>query len=1334
MSEAHNNLRQHAKSEADLPNFMSENSKTNYMEETENPSWLANNLHRLMIWVSVIWFGIVIIYISQFFGWSNLFLMMPDEFGGFLAGVTLPLAIIWVVMAYIDRGTSFKNEAKFLRAYMNQLVYPEDGGANTAKAMADAIRSQTIELQQVTKQATLQTEKIKEELGAHVKDFAKLVGILDNYSSQTMGELTSGVKTLISSFDYINNKAAQATDDFKNKTAEFSQIAELLHKSSGELMDNLLPRLQEMKTSSTLLQNIFEDNNSKMLKTNEMVMNCSSHINKDMELLGAMVANQGQKLEQISSQALENCRIIFKNLETGTAKIDDTLKSQSQTVIGHLERLDKTSDVIAQKFNSFSENVGLEVENIINRAGGIEESIAIQVRELGQVSETVASNMLSVEEGIRAQVETLHQSAAASVSDIRQISALLEDKLSRLNTLNADMVERTTAASNEIDDKHDRLVAVSTSLQTTLKSLGDEIISVSELARKQAETSLRQMDEVGAAMHKQTDNLAEATSLVVAQSKISETSLAQQQRHISGSVSKIEEIKGELKRQIDELTKAADILDEEATGAVKRLKEQMETTLQASEDVVARTKALNDNLREQSDVFERQTSGTLSKALEFEDILTNQHQKLDSLSTSIVERSRNIADTLGKHAEMVDKSAENAQNVHTELLSSFEKQSGILNSVAENTASYVADVVQTLDEKAETINLLFKHQENEFFDICDRIAENTVNIGSSLKKQVSVIEQSADRVFSRMALLEEDVNKRAETVVAKSTQSIDRLDEINLAITKQNQDVENLIQEVTDKLNTVYENFRGNLDRFGEIVKDVRNESTEATSVLLDSCSKVKEANTDLAAEARNVTGLMETHIKSMDAAMIKTQAQAETIKETLSHQQEGLADIVNVVSTQTRIGEASLAQQYKYLSDAADTVAAKMNEINAKFKENTDKVFESSQKIAYEVDVLGDRLIKSGEDIAKSSKMSIKNIEQVNMALSQTADELNATVNSSSQKVSNVMDNYKNYIADFNTVTAEASSGVVEINDLITQQSDKMIKISEDTKQLVECFNVVLNDTSMQLSKRANNAYDKVKGLGENLKALSHQLEEATSMSAKHFENSGDKLRASINEIAANAERISNEIRSSGEVFLKQSGVLVAATDDTLQKVGEVMNTLNKNAAEFNAKGTEIIQNSSSFTEMYTKQLKILNETSFKAEKEISNLEKLYQGMKTDTFLRDASAIIEKMETIAVDINRIFNPTVEEEIWKKYYNGDTSAFVRYLAKAMNKNQVMAIRKEFEQNLEFRNLVTRYLSDFETLVTKARNNERSGILLSVISGADVGKLYYILAKSLDKLN
>ena len=1317
-----------------LPNFMSDNSKVNYIEENETPSWFANNLHRLMIWISIIWFGIVIIYISQFFGWSNLFLMMPDEFGAFLAGVTLPLAIIWVVMAYIDRGTNFKNEARFLRAYLNQLVYPEDGGAETAKAMTDALRAQTLELQQATKEATIQTARIKEELGAHVADFAKLVNILDTYSSQTMGELTAGVKTLTTSFDYINERTQNSTAEFQKKAEIFTDVTVELQQNTENILNNILPAVKEIKDSAVLLQNIFNDNNAKILRTNEIVVSSSNKLSKDMELISAMVSNQGQKLEQISSQALTNCQTIYKNLEDGTSQIDNILNLQSKTVLGHLDKLEDTATQIADKFNAFSENVGMEVDNVIARANGIEETIGVQVRELGNVSDTIASQMQAAEDSIREGAQYVAEATSSAGAQLQNVADLLAQKAQTINDTSTDIIAKTDTAISDVENKNNTLQQIAATIQKSLNTLGITISEHTNTIQNQTDIALMRFNEVGEMMKKQSENITEVSSIVSTQSKISETALAQQQRHISGSVTKIEETKAELKRQIDELIKASNIIDSEAVAAVKRLKEQMEVILHTSEDVVQSTNTINDKLQEQSQTFEQSTDKTLHKAMELEDILNNQHEKLDTLSQNIVSRTQDISQTLNTHIEHIDTAINRSEQVHKEITSSFEEQINVLNTIADNTVRSVTDVAQALDEKAETINLLFKHQENEFFDICDRIAENTTNIGTSLKKQVATIEQSADRVFSRMAMLEEDVNKRAETVVSSSTQSMDRLGEINDAITKQNQEVEEIIKQMADRLNVVYQDFRDNVNRFEGIVKDVREEANHTSENILNNCSRLKDAKEDFAESNKSVSALMDGHIKKLDESLLKVRAQTDSIQESFAHQQESLTDVVNVVSTQTRLGEASLAQQYKYLSDAADSVALKMNEINTRFKEGTDKVFENAEKIAYEVDVLGDRLIKTGEDIAKSSKQSIKNIEQANIALDQTSEDFNTVISKSQEKIGTVMQDYEKYIAGFNTITAEASTGVVEISGLINQQSDKMIKISEDTKQLVDAFNVVLNDTSMQLSKRANNAYDKVKGLGENLKTLSHQLEEATSMSAKHFENSGDKLRATIGEISANAERISNEIRSSGEVFLKQSGVLIAATEDTLHKVGEVMTTLDKNANEFNRRGTEALQNTAAFSELYDKQMKILTDTSSKAEKEIRELEKRYQGMKTDTFLKDASAILEKMETISVDINRIFNPTAEEEIWKKYYNGDTSAFVRYLAKAMTKNQVLAIRKEFEENLEFRALVTKYLSDFEALITKARNNERSGILLSVISGADVGKLYYILAKSLDKLN
>ena len=1317
-----------------LPGFMSEMSKINYAEEAQGNTWLANNLTRLMIGISVLWFIIVLIYITQFFGWSNLFLMMPDEFGGFLAGVTLPLAIIWVVMAYIDRGTSFKNEAKFLRAYMNQLVYPEEGGAQTAKAMADAIRSQVVELQEVTKHAMSQTEIIKKELGARVNDFAKLVDTLDNYSAHTIVELTNGVKTLVENFDYVSARAQASTEAFKGYISDFSASATNMEQNSKILMENLVPNLQELKQSSQTFQNILENNAAKINKANQVMSDFGDLTVKSVENIANILDNQTSKLEQAAQGAVEICDNISQKIDGSVNKIETVLNNQTQTVENYLGKIDETAEGLSERFSTQSKFLSSEVEKVASRANIIAETVGMQVQSLEGVSEKINTNVKAVEKNLQDSKNNVEAISAQIIKNLTEVVNRGEAGTAKLSSLSEQHIANSKAVATDIDAQSENLQKISDGIMLNFKLLMQEFKNNINTLQEQTNVSQSKLADVTDVIRKNIDNLQEASSLVVAQSKVGETAIVQQQSNIEEMVKKIDAIKAELKYQIDELTRTSAFMSHEAGNTVDQLKKQMAETMEISNNIVSKTQLLNSSLSEQAGIFDGKADQALGKVVRMESILNNQSQELEKLIKSIGERSVVVADTLEKHAANVNIATTNSETTLEKLKDSFASQNENLNKVTQETIKYVADMLQTMDEKAENISLLFKQQENDFFGICDRLTENTDVMGETLRKQVSVIEQSADKVFSRMTLLEEDVNKRVDMVVANTVKSIDKLAEVNQSISVQNNDVSKFIQEITDKLALISGTFRDNFQVFNDTVKDLTLSSDEFTSSIMENCDKINEANQNMVQESKNAVAALDSHAQNIDSVLNKTISQTDMIRESFEHQNETLSDIANTVAAQTRLGEASLAQQYKYLSDASTEVAQRVNEINKNLKDGTENIMENSAKIAYEFNTLGDRLLKVNEDINKSSRDSIKNVEKMNLSLSQWADDFNAHINKSSAKIASSMSDYEKYIANFNTVTAEASSGVFEINNLISSQSDKMIKISEDTKQLVECFNTVLNDTSVQLSNRANMAYDKVKGLGENLKTLSLQMDEASKMTTTNFENSGNKLRAAITEIASNAERISNDIRSSGEVFLKQSGVLVAAGDDTLKKVTDVMNVLNDSSSEFALKGDELIKKTVAFSDVIGKQIKTITDTTQKAERNISDLESRYENVQLDTFLKDASYIIEKLETTAVDINRIFNPDTEEEIWKKYYNGDTSAFVRYLAKNMTKQQVLEIRKLYEKNMDFRNMVNKYLSDFDVLLTRAKTNERAGILLSVITGADIGKIYYILARALDKLN
>ena len=196
--------------------------------ETAQESWFTNGLHRFIIVLSVIWFGIVAVYITKFFGWDNLFSMMPNEFSGFMAGIILPIAIVWVVMAYIDRGSSFKQETQMLRDSLNQVIFPDSNGDAASKMIAEAIKSQVIELKDVTRDACAQADVIKRDLTERVADLKQLVGALDSYSSQAMHDLNDEVKKLIDSFSFVAEKAATVSSDFRVNSMQMKDDSEKL--------------------------------------------------------------------------------------------------------------------------------------------------------------------------------------------------------------------------------------------------------------------------------------------------------------------------------------------------------------------------------------------------------------------------------------------------------------------------------------------------------------------------------------------------------------------------------------------------------------------------------------------------------------------------------------------------------------------------------------------------------------------------------------------------------------------------------------------------------------------------------------------------------------------------------------------------------------------------------------------------------------------------------------------------------------------------------------------------------------------------------------------------
>lgn len=114
--------------------------------------------------------------------------------------------------------------------------------------------------------------------------------------------MTEGVKTLVSSFDYVAEKATVSTEMLQSKVSDFSGAGEQIRTSVEDIFEALLPKIQELKASSALIKNINDENNAKMLRANELMIDFHDRVSKNIDQITESVGAQTERLESVAEK------------------------------------------------------------------------------------------------------------------------------------------------------------------------------------------------------------------------------------------------------------------------------------------------------------------------------------------------------------------------------------------------------------------------------------------------------------------------------------------------------------------------------------------------------------------------------------------------------------------------------------------------------------------------------------------------------------------------------------------------------------------------------------------------------------------------------------------------------------------------------------------------------------------------------------------------------------------------------------------------------------------------------------------------------------------------
>jgi hypothetical protein len=153
-----------------------------------------------------------------------------------------------------------------------------------------------------------------------------------------------------------------------------------------------------------------------------------------------------------------------------------------------------------------------------------------------------------------------------------------------------------------------------------------------------------------------------------------------------------------------------------------------------------------------------------------------------------------------------------------------------------------------------------------------------------------------------------------------------------------------------------------------------------------------------------------------------------------------------------------------------------------------------------------------------------------------------------------------------------------------------------------------------------------------------------------------------------------------------------------------------------------------------FDRQAAHLIETAERAQAQAARLRQETDQHESRDLVATLSSITSSLTALGVDLTRAYERNVPDDAWQRYLAGDRAIFVRRLLQRPELHSLDSIRSQYRDSGDFRAQVDRYLERFEALLRQTREHDRERLVSATYLSSDVGKLYLLLARALDRIN
>lgn len=653
-------------------------------------------------------------------------------------------------------------------------------------------------------------------------------------------------------------------------------------------------------------------------------------------------------------------------------------------------------------------------------------------------------------------------------------------------------------------------------------------------------------------------------------------------------------------------------------------------------------------------------------------------------------------------------------------------------------------------------------------DKIGRTSETALGNMTRLRDDLPVVANSARDVSNQVG----NAGRTAQEQLSKLVAGFERLNEFGSASETQ-------VSALSSRVGDILVGFETQLSRIEQLVANrfqaltkqadsyrsgISETESEALSAMNERITMLQSETKAISAKLRNAeTAAMEQVRASKEKMHQEIVDMVQTLDRLDKHAVEAAQNRVRELHEEAgRFDDRLTQRDIKFQEEierrqdefetreaqATEVLAQRLAELDQAVSERRIEQAAETEKLVAQSTAMGDQLHALGNLIGEigqqneSARSSLgegldaleEQLSAKRETLKETEKQLNHLTESSIRLLEIIQSGARHSSEDLPQAIQDAALELTSVEERAEALKGVMFQTSQHGSELTDYLtktqaDIDATDNSLlelqtKLSEQSEDTLAKLQGLSSGLNKLTREGETFAGETQDQLREALAQLETATHATFAALDQGAREkVGVLAETIGSQA---VEALERSLRnETSETIGALEQAAAHASGVGREA-------TIQLRDQLAKVNELTGNLEQRVARARDLAEEQVNNDFSRRMALITDSLNSNSIDITGALATEVTDTAWDAYLKGDRGIFTRRAVRLIDNGEAREIANLYQHDEAFKTNVSRYIHDFEAMLRSMLSTREGNALSVTILGSDMGKLYVLLAQSIER--